>query len=345
MQSSIASALAETTDLLNRALLEIAGAAAPPQLEAVRFRFLGKSGEMTNLLKSLGSIEPEHRRSVGQVLNETKARIEAALTERRAILQLSVQSVAPVLDVTLPGRRRSLGHGHPLTQTAEQMKSILAGLGFSYDDYPDIETEYYNFDSLNTPAWHPARDMHDTFYLENNYLLRTHTTAFQVRVMRASGVRLPLRAMTTGRCYRRDAIDASHFPIFQQLDAMAVGRHITMADLKWTLTELAQSVFGAEAVIRFRPSYFPFTTPSAEVDVSCVVCHQKGCQLCSRTGWLEVLGSGMIRPEVLRAGGLDPDVYRGFAFGIGVDRITMLKYQIGDIRLLYANDELFLRQF
>jgi len=345
MASSIDSALAETTDLLNRALVEIAASATAAELEAVRLRFLGKSGELTSLLKSLGGMEPEHRRSVGQVSNEAKSRIEAALAERRAALQASVQPAAPALDVTLPGRRRNLGHAHPLTQTAEQMKSILAGLGFSYDDYPDIETEYYNFDSLNTPAWHPARDMHDTFYLPNNYLLRTHTTTFQVKVMRAAGNHLPIRAMNTGRCYRRDAIDASHFPIFQQLDAIAIGRHISMADLKWTLTELAQRLFGPETVIRFRPSYFPFTTPSAEVDVSCVVCHQKGCQLCSRTGWLEVLGSGMMRPEVLRAGGIDPDVYSGFAFGIGVDRITMLKHQIGDIRLLYANDELFLRQF
>jgi phenylalanyl-tRNA synthetase alpha chain len=225
------------------------------------------------------------------------------------------------------------------------MKKILMGLGFSYDDYPDIESEYYNFDSLNTPAWHPARDLHDTFYVGQGQLLRTHTTAFQARVMRASGGRVPIRAMTTGRCYRADDIDASHYPIFQQLDVFAVGEKLSMSDLRWTLTELAKGLFGPEAQLRFRPSYFPFTTPSAEVDISCVVCRQKGCALCSRTGWLEVLGSGMTRPEVLRAGGLDPQKHQGFAFGIGVDRITMLRHQINDIRLLYDNEEAFLRQF
>jgi phenylalanyl-tRNA synthetase alpha chain len=234
---------------------------------------------------------------------------------------------------------------HPITATAEAMKKILLGLGFSYDDYPDIESEYFNFDALNTPAWHPARDLHDTFYVGPGQLLRTHTTAFQARVMRARAGQLPIRAMTTGRCYRADDIDASHYPIFQQLDVFAVGRHITMSDLRWTLTELAQGLFGPDAKLRFRPSYFPFTTPSAEVDVSCVVCKQQGCALCSRTGWLEVLGSGMMRPEVLNAGGLDPAQHQGFAFGIGVDRITMLRHQMNDIRLLYDNEEAFLRQF
>ncbi len=232
-----------------------------------------------------------------------------------------------------------------MTATAETMKKILMGLGFSYDDYPDIESEYYNFDALNTPAWHPARDMHDTFYVGQGQLLRTHTTAFQARVMRASGGQAPIRAMTTGRCYRADDIDASHYPIFQQLDVFAVGRKLSMSDLRWTLTELAKGLFGPDTKLRFRPSYFPFTTPSAEVDVSCVVCKQKGCALCSRTGWLEVLGSGMMRPEVLRAGGFDPEKYQGFAFGMGVDRTTMLRHQINDIRLLYDNEEAFLRQF
>ena len=232
-----------------------------------------------------------------------------------------------------------------MTVTAEAMKRILMGLGFSYEDFPDIETEYYNFDVLNTPAWHPARDMHDTFYVDGQHLMRTHTTAFQGRVMKASGGRVPIRAMTTGRCYRKDDIDASHFPIFQQLDAFAVGTKLSMSDLRWTLTELAKGLFGGDAKLRFRPSYFPFTTPSAEVDVSCVICNQKGCSLCSRTGWIEVLGSGMMRPEVLREGGLDPAKYQGFAFGIGVDRITMLRHQINDIRHLYQNEEAFLRQF
>jgi phenylalanyl-tRNA synthetase alpha chain len=288
---------------------------------------------------------PEERKPFGQAVNAAKSRIEEAIDQRRAALLETAKPAGPDLDVTLPGRRRWAGRVHPITATAETMKKILMGLGCSYDDYPDIESEYYNFDSLNTPAWHPARDLHDTFYVGQGQLLRTHTTAFQARVMRASGGRVPIRAMTTGRCYRADDIDASHYPIFQQLDVFAVGEKLSMSDLRWTLTELAKGLFGPEAQLRFRPSYFPFTTPSAEVDISCVVCKQKGCALCSRTGWLEVLGSGMMRPEVLREGGLDPHKHQGFAFGIGVDRITMLRHQINDIRLLYDNEEAFLRQF
>ena len=332
-------------DLLDRALTQIGQADSLAAVEQVRVQYLGKSGELTAQMKLLGGLPPEERKQFGQAVNTSKAKLEDALEQRRAALQETAKPVGPGLDVTLPGRRRAAGRVHPITATAEAMKKILLGLGFSYDDYPDIESEYYNFDSLNTPAWHPARDLHDTFYVGAGQLLRTHTTAFQARVMRAGGGQVPIRAMTTGRCYRADDIDASHYPIFQQLDVFAVGRGITMSDLRWTLTELAKGLFGPEARLRFRPSYFPFTTPSAEVDVSCLVCRQQGCALCSRTGWLEVLGSGMMRPEVLRAGGLDPAQYQGFAFGIGVDRITMLRHQIHDIRLLYDNEEAFLRQF
>jgi len=332
-------------ELVERALAHIGQADSAAMLEQARVQYLGKSGELTGQMKMLGGLDPEERKPFGQAVNAAKTRIEEALDQRRAALQETAKPAGPELDVTLPGRRRWTGHVHPITATAETMKKILMGLGFSYDDYPDIESEFYNFDSLNTPAWHPARDLHDTFYVGQGQLLRTHTTAFQARVMRASGGRVPIRAMTTGRCYRADDIDASHYPIFQQLDVFAVGEKLSMSDLRWTLTELAKGLFGSEAKLRFRPSYFPFTTPSAEVDISCVVCKQKGCALCSRTGWLEVLGSGMTRPEVLRAGGLDPQKHQGFAFGIGVDRITMLRHQINDIRLLYDNEEAFLRQF
>jgi phenylalanyl-tRNA synthetase alpha chain len=332
-------------ELLDRALAHIGQADSLVALDQARVQYLGKSGELTAQMKSLGSLPPEERKQFGQAVNTAKAKLEEAIEQRRVALQETTRPAGPELDVTLPGRRRFAGHLHPITATAEAMKKILMGLGFSYDDYPDIETEYYNFDALNTPAWHPARDLHDTFYVGEGRLLRTHTTPFQTRVMRASGGVVPLRAMTTGRCYRADDIDASHYPIFQQLDVFAVGRNITMSDLRWTLTELAKGLFGPEAKLRFRPSYFPFTTPSAEVDVSCVVCKQQGCALCSRTGWLEVLGSGMMRPEVLKAGGLDPAKVQGFAFGVGVDRITMLRHQINDIRLLYDNEEAFLRQF
>ncbi|HSR06497.1 MAG TPA: phenylalanine--tRNA ligase subunit alpha [Bryobacteraceae bacterium] len=332
-------------ELVERALAHIAQAESLAALEQARVQYVGKSGELTAQMKLLGSLAPEERKPFGQAVNAAKNRIEEAIEQRRAGLQETAKPAGPELDVTLPGRRRWAGRVHPMTATAETMKKILMGLGFSYDDYPDIESEYYNFDALNTPAWHPARDMHDTFYVGQGQLLRTHTTAFQARVMRASGGQVPIRAMTTGRCYRADDIDASHYPIFQQLDVFAVGRKLSMSDLRWTLTELAKGLFGPETKLRFRPSYFPFTTPSAEVDVSCVVCKQKGCALCSRTGWLEVLGSGMMRPEVLRAGGLDPEKYQGFAFGMGVDRTTMLRHQINDIRLLYDNEEAFLRQF
>jgi len=332
-------------ELLERALAHIMTSDSMAALEQARVQYLGKAGELTARMKTLGALAPEVKKQFGQALNTAKQNIEEALEQRKAALQAGVKQAGPSLDVTLPGRRRLAGRVHPITATAEAMKQILMGLGFSYDDYPDIETEYYNFDSLNTPAWHPARDLHDTFYTDGEHVMRTHTTAFQARVMRASGGQIPIRAMTTGRCYRKDDIDASHFPIFQQLDAFAVGYNITMSDLRWTLTELARGLFGPDAKLRFRPSYFPFTTPSAEVDVSCVVCNQRGCALCSRTGWLEVLGSGMMRPEVLRAGGLDPDRHQGFAFGIGVDRITMLRHQINDIRHLYQNEEAFLRQF
>ena len=332
-------------DLLDRALIQIGQADSLTRLDQARVEYLGKAGELTAQLKTLGSLPPEERKPFGQAVNTAKAKIEEALEQRKATLQENTKPAGPDLDVTLPGRRRLAGHVHPITATAEAMKKILLGLGFSYDDYPDIESEYYNFDALNTPAWHPARDLHDTFYVGSGQLLRTHTTAFQARVMRARAGQTPIRAMTTGRCYRADDIDASHYPIFQQLDVFAVGSAITMSDLRWTLTELAHGLFGPEAKLRFRPSYFPFTTPSAEVDVSCMVCRQQGCALCSRTGWLEVLGSGMMRPEVLRAGGLDPARHQGFAFGIGVDRITMLRHQMNDIRLLYDNEEAFLRQF
>ena len=331
-------------ELMERAQAQVAAASTPAQLEQVRVQYLGKSGELTALLKTLGILPADQKKSFGAAVNTAKARIEEAIAQKKTAVDAS-STPAAALDITLPGRRRRAGHIHPMTATAEAMKQILIGLGFTYDDYPDVETEFYNFDALNTPSWHPARDMHDTFYVGPGRLLRTHTTAFQARVMQKAGGVGPLRAMTTGRCYRADDIDASHFPIFQQLDAFAVGRKITMADLRWTLTQLAQGLFGPEALLRFRPSYFPFTTPSAEVDISCVVCQQKGCALCSRTGWLEVLGSGMMRPEVLRAGGFDPAIYQGFAFGIGVDRITMLRHQINDIRHLYANEEAFLRQF
>jgi phenylalanyl-tRNA synthetase alpha chain len=338
---------ARVDELIEQASGEILSAVAAENLDKLKIQFLGKSGEITALTRVVGQMPPEQRRDVGQVVNRAKQQIEQLLAEHRTILLASQTGQGKSknrIDVTLSGVRRLAGHIHPVTATMERMKEILIGLGFSYDDYFEVETEYFNFDALNTPKWHPARDMHDTFYTEEGRVLRTHTSAFQARIMRSIG-KAPIRAMTSGRCYRNDDIDASHLPVFHQLDAIALDKDISFADLKWTLYELLQLLFGENTELRFRPSYFPFTTPSAEVDVSCIICGGSGCALCSHTGWLEVLGCGMMRPEVLVAGELDPSVYQGFAFGIGVDRITMLRHQIDDIRRLISNEESFLRQF
>lgn len=334
-------------DLTEKASGEISSATTLEKLEKLKIQFLGKNGEITALTKVVVQVPPEQRREVGQSVNQAKQLVEQLIAETRTNLlasQLESGAGENKIDVTLPGLRRLSGHVHPVTATMERMKEILIGLGFSYEDYPEVETEYFNFDALNTQKWHPARDMHDTFYTQDGMVLRTHTSAFQARAMRNYG-QAPIRAITSGRCYRNDDIDASHLPVFHQMDGIAVDRDISFADLKWTLYKLLRLLFGETTELRFRPSFFPFTTPSAEVDVSCIICGGKGCALCSQTGWLEVLGCGMIRPEVLIAGEMDPSVYQGFAFGIGVDRITMLRHQIGDIRQLVLNEEAFLRQF
>src|ERR1051325_2157038 len=342
--------LASETDLplqqlLEDATTEMRSATTADELERLRTKFLGRNGSITRLARSVGDLPPEQRRQSGQAINQAKQQVEEllrGLTTKKN--PPSPTSNAHKKNITLPGIRSQTGHLHPITLTMERMKEILIGLGFTYDDYPEVETEYFNFDAFNTPKWHPARDLHDSFFSREGRVLRTHTSAFQARAMRKYG-QPPIKAITSGRCYRNDKIDASHLPVFHQFDGIAIDHDISFADLKWTLYELMRLLFGEETRVRFRPSFFPFTTPSAEVDVSCIICKGKGCSLCSNTGWLEVLGSGMIRPEVLRAGGLDPSMYQGFAFGIGVDRITMLRYQIDDIRSLILNEEPFLRQF
>lgn len=319
--------------LAEEAIPAIAGAGSLKELEALRVHYLGKKSALTQLSRSMKEVPAEHRREVGQAVNSARQRVEDCYRARKEILSAERGGEkAEQLDVTLPGLRTRGGRRHPLMATMEEIKGILIGMGFRYDDYPECETEYNNFDGLNTPEWHPARDEHDTFYTDNGRLMRTHTTAFQMHALRALSPP-PLRAMTSGRCYRCDTIDASHFPIFHQLDAIAIDRSISFADLKWTLYELARALFGAEVQLRFRPSFFPFTTPSAEVDVF------------FQGRWLEILGSGMMHPNVLRAGGLDPDLWQGFAFGLGVDRMAMIRHGIDDIRLLYENEEQFLRQF
>lgn len=313
---------------------QVRAAGSAEQLEKLRVQFLGKQGEISTLLRSLGKLPEEQRPAFGQAVNAAKNLVQEAIDARKAELQAAGAGARPKswIDVTLPGVRREVGRPHPLMRTMEELKGILLGMGFRFDDYPEIETEYHNFDGLNTPSWHPSRDLHDSFYTAQSRVMRTHTSAFQVHAMKAFGPP-PLRAMTAGRCYRRDEIDDKHFPIFHQLDAIAIGRTTSFADLKHTLFTLLTTFLGSDIQLRFRPSYFPFTTPSAEVDVL------------YRGRWMELLGSGMMRPEVLRNGGIDPEQWRGFAFGMGIDRITMAKYNIEDIRSLYENEAAFLTQF
>ena len=315
------------------ALAELAAAADDDGVEAVRIKVLGRKGWMKSIQQQMKSLPADQKKTFGLALNESKDAITDAIAAAKTRLaNQQEQSDETAIDVTLPGIRPLAGHRHPILSTMDEIKSILIGLGFRYDDYPEVETEFYNFDSLNTPEWHPARDSHDSFYTPDGRVLRTHTTAFQTHAMKQFGPP-PLRAMTSGRCYRRDEIDASHYPIFHQLDAIAIDRGISFADLKWTLHQLAAELFGGEVKLRFRPSYFPFTTPSAEVDV-----WFKG-------RWMEILGSGMIRPEVLAAGEIDASMWQGFAFGLGVDRMAMIRHGIDDIRLMYDNEDAFLRQF
>lgn len=334
MTDAVADITNQANALAEAAVAAMNDAASAKDLEALRVKHLGKKSELIALSRNMKSVPPEQRRDVGQAINEAKSRVEECLSERKDALSLAKPaSGAPsdAIDVTLPGIRPRSGRRHPLSTTMEEIKSILIGMGFRYDDYPECETEQYNFDGLNTPEWHPARDEHDTFYTENGRLMRTHTTAFQQHALQV--MEPPIRAMTSGRCYRCDTIDASHFPIFHQLDVIAIDRDISFADLKWTLYELARGLFGDDVQLRFRPSFFPFTTPSAEVDVL------------FQGKWLEILGSGMMHPNVLREGGLDPDQWQGFAFGLGVDRMAMIRHGIDDIRFMYENEELFLRQF
>jgi len=332
--------------ILEEARGATAAARSAAELEQVRVRFLGRQGALTQLLRSLGTLPPEERPVVGAAANEAKRQLEALL-ETRVDAATQAERVSERrrqrLDLTLPGRRPPLGTVHPLTRVHDEIVTIFAGLGFSVAEGPDIETDYYNFEALNIPADHPARDMQDTFYLPGGLLLRTHTSPVQIRTMLAQSP--PVRIVVPGRVHRRDVPDASHLPVFHQVEGLAVDRHVTMADLKGTLELFAREMFGPKSRIRFRPSFFPFTEPSAEVDVVCFLCGGDGCRVCKQSGWLEILGSGMVHPQVLRNVGYDPEDVTGWAFGMGIERIAMLKYGIDDIRLFYENDLRFLRQF
>ena len=319
---------------------------ADADLDQIKVKYLGKKGELTAVLRGMGALSAEERPVVGQLANEVRADIEAALGERARKAQekaLHEQLKAEKLDVTMPATPAPVGHLHPLTQVQRELEDIFIGMGFSIVEGPEVEFDYYNFQALNIPENHPARDTQDTFYIAENVLLRSQTSPVQVRTMEHQ--KPPIRIISPGRVYRSDALDATHSPLFHQLEGLVVDKGITMGDLKGTLEIFAKKMFGESTRIRFRPHHFPFTEPSAEVDVSCYVCGGKGCRLCKGEGWIEILGAGMVHPFVLSNCGIDPEVYSGFAFGLGIERIAMKKYGIDDIRLFYENDERFLGQF
>jgi phenylalanyl-tRNA synthetase alpha chain len=332
--------------ILREAREAVAAARSSADLEQVRVRFLGRQGVLTQLLRSLGALAPEERPAAGAAANEAKRELEALL-EGRLTAALEVERRArrahERFDLTLPGRRPPRGALHPLTHVHDEIVAIFAGLGFSVVEGSEVETDYHNFEALNIPRDHPARDMQDTFYLSESTLLRTHTSPVQIRAMKAQ--RPPVRIIVPGKVYRRDVADMSHSPMFHQVEGLAVDRQITMGDLKGTLELFAREMFGPGSRIRFRPSFFPFTEPSAEADVLCFVCRGDGCRLCKQGGWLEILGSGMVHPQVLKNVGYDPEEVTGWAFGMGIERIAMLKYGIDDLRLFFENDVRFLRQF
>ena len=320
--------------------------AAETSLEEIRIKYLGKKGALTAILRGMGSLTPEERPIIGAVANEVRNCIENALEVRGAELkklELARSLEAEKLDVTYNAVPATAGHIHPITAAMKRMTRIFIDMGFSVVEGPEVETVYNNFDALNAPADHPSRDFQDTFYITENTLLRTQTSPVQIRAMR--NMTPPIRIISPGRVYRSDVADASHSPMFHQLEGLVIDKGITMGDLKGILSKFAKTMFGPETQTRFRPHNFPFTEPSAEVDVSCFVCGGKGCRLCKGEGWMEILGSGMVHPEVLRAGGIDPDVYTGFAFGMGVERVAMVMSGIDDLRLMYENDARFLKQF
>ena len=327
-----------------RALEQIG--AVDANLEELRVKYLGKKGELTALTRQMGSLSAEDRPVIGQKANEVRRAIEEALEARVAAVKEEARRIAleaERVDVTVPGEFVPTGHLHPLSRVQREVEDAFIGMGYSIAEGPEVELDYYNFQALNIPPEHPARDTQDTFYITDNVLLRSQTSPVQVHVM--ENQRPPIRILSPGRVYRSDSVDATHSPLFHQIEGLVVDKGVTMTDLKGTLAMFARRMFGAETKVRFRPHHFPFTEPSAEVDVSCFACGGKGCRLCKGEGWIEILGAGMVHPNVLRGCDIDPDVYSGFAFGLGVERIAMLKYHIDDMRLLYENDVRFLDQF
>lgn len=328
------------------ALVAIKAAAALSDIEELRVKFLGKKGEVSSILKQLGSLSAEERPIIGQLANEVRSDIDAAISDAKKRLEadaLNQKLAAEKLDITMPGKAKKIGGLHPINTVLNDMIDIFQSMGFDVVDGPEVETDYYNFEALNVPADHPARDMQDTFYLSDNLLLRTQTSAAQIRTMKTR--KPPIRIVCPGRVFRADEVDATHSPVFHQMEGLVVDKGVTMCDLLGVLEQFAHEIYGSATKVKFRPSFFPFTEPSVEVDVSCSECGGKGCRVCKGTGWIEILGAGMVHPNVLRACGIDPEVYSGFAFGIGLDRLTTTRYKISDIRLLFENDMRFLEQF
>jgi len=316
------------------------------ELTNFRIEYLGKKGKLTQVLRGMGSLPSEERPKIGQLANDIRAFLEEEIEKKKKVLEeeaLNQRLNDEVIDVTMPGRRHHRGKLHPLNIVLNEIKDIFLGLGFEIAEGPEVEWDYYNFEALNIPKNHPARDTQDTFYITENILLRTHTSPTQIRVMERQ--KPPIKIIVPGRVYRSDAVDATHSPIFHQVEGLVIDKNITMGDLKGVLDVFAKEMFGPQTKTQFRPHHFPFTEPSAEMDVTCTTCGGKGCRVCSYTGWIEILGAGMVHPKVLKYGGIDPDQYSGFAFGMGLDRITNLKYGIDDIRLLFENDMRFLGQF
>ncbi|MBI4530085.1 MAG: phenylalanine--tRNA ligase subunit alpha [Candidatus Latescibacteria bacterium] len=335
----------EQIDLIVRtAAAEIAACRSCEALDALRVRYLGrKHGQIPEIFRSIGALSPQERPAAGQQASRARDEIERLLLEAEGRLEEGMEERAPPFDMTLPGRRPMVGRRHPLSLVIDEVVEIFRGMGFSVAEGPEVETEYYNFDALNTPADHPARDTHDTFYLPNGQLLRTHTSPVQIRVMEQT--QPPVRIIALGRCYRRDTPDATHYFVFHQVEGLYVDRGVTFGDMKGVITVFVRQLLGAKVKVRFRPHFFPFTEPSAEYDFSCVFCDQGGCRTCKGTGWLEISGAGMVDPEVFGYVGYDPEIYTGFAFGMGVERIAMMKYRIDDIRVFYENDLRFIGQF
>jgi len=325
---------------------ELSAAETIQELENIRVKYLGKKGELTSVLRGMGALSPEERPIIGQIANEVRQVLEDKIEELKKKLldkERELKLAQEVIDVTIPRKRKVLGKKHPLTIVMDEIKEVFIGMGYEIAEGPEVEMDYYNFEALNIPKNHPARDVQDTFYINENILLRTQTSPVQIRVM--ENKKPPIKIICPGRVYRSDAVDATHSPIFHQVEGLVVDKGVTMGDLVGTLKLFAKSLFGEKTDIRLRPHHFPFTEPSAEVDVSCWNCGGKGCRVCKNEGWIEILGAGMVHPKVLEVCGIDPEIYSGFAFGLGVERTAMGRFNIDDLRLLYENDLRFLKQF